>query len=144
MQGRAAGSDPQWDLQEPHFHVIGRGGQFLVLRHIHAWQPPTDVMADEDRLTVIVEIAGMKDGEFQVALDSRRLVVTGTRLSREEPHAAYHQLEVRYGEFRTEVFLPWPIDEDKIVARYEDGYLRVELPRATTHPVRIVGVDKSE
>jgi HSP20 family molecular chaperone IbpA len=56
--------------------------------------------------------------------------------------AAYHQLEVHYGEFRTDITLPWAIDEDSIVARYADGFLYVELPRSNRDTVRMVPVDK--
>lgn len=144
MRDKNARSDLPVDSQEAHYHVVGRGGQFLVLRHVHAWQPPTDVMADEDRLIVSVEVAGMREGEFHVAVDGQRLVISGMRHSHEEPHTSYHQMEVRFGEFRTDVLLPWAVDEDAIVARYEDGFLRVELPRASSRRIRIVGVDKSE
>ncbi len=135
--------DQPWEEQEMHFHVIGRGGQFLVLRHTHAWHPPTDVMADEDRVIVIVEIAGMKDGQFHVYLENQRLTIAGSRTSGEPPHAEYHQLELRYGEFRADIALPWPVDEDGIVARYEDGFLRVELPKALPQRIRVVDVDRS-
>jgi len=144
MRDKSARSDQRGDMQETHYHVIGLGGQFLALRHVHAWQPPTDVMADEDRLIVTVEIAGMKDGEFQVAIDAGRLVIAGGRYSKDTAHTAYHQVEVRYGEFRAEILLPWPVDEEAITARYEDGFLRVELPRAAARSVRVVDVDKAD
>jgi HSP20 family protein len=130
------------DFDEAHYHVIGGGTQFVVLRHRHAWHPPTDVMAEENRLIVIVEVAGMKDGEFRVALANQQLTITGSRSARMETHAAYHQLEVRYGEFRTDVVLPWPVDEDKIFAIYEDGMLRVELPRVRSKQILVVDVQK--
>lgn len=142
MSEKRLQTDQRWEMQEPHYHVVGRGGQFLVLRHVHAWHPPTDVMADEDRLYINVEIGGMKDGEFQVSVDNLHLTITGIRTTKEGPHPAYHQLEVRYGEFRADVTLPWPVDEDEIVARYEDGFLRVELPRTKLRKIHIVDVEK--
>lgn len=130
------------DAPEAHFHVAGQAGGLLVLKHSHAWKPPTDVMVDDDRLTIIVEIGGMKDSEIQVSLSNQRLTVSGTRTAPVETHSAYHQLEVRYGEFRTDIFVPWSVDSDDMIARYEDGILRVELRRAKSHKIRVVDVDK--
>jgi HSP20 family molecular chaperone IbpA len=64
-----------------------------------------------------------------VSLHDRRLTVTGTRLDKGTTQRAYHQLQVRYGEFRTEVDLPVPIDEAHIDAEYSDGLLRIVLPK---------------
>lgn len=133
---------PDQDFQDDHYHVISRGSQLFVVRHSHAWRPPTDVMADDDRLVVVVEAAGMKEGEFRVTFSGQLLTITGARPAREQAHSAYHQLEIRYGEFRTDVNLPWPIDEDRISAEYEDGFLRVELPRAKPQQIRVVDVRK--
>jgi HSP20 family molecular chaperone IbpA len=46
-------------------------------------------------------------------------------------------LEVHYGEFRTEVVLPVPVDEERIVAQYDDGFLSVELPRLKPRKVKV-------
>jgi HSP20 family protein len=130
------------DLPETHYHIVMGAQQFMVLRHTHVWRPPTDVMEDENRLIVMVEVAGMQHGEFHVAVSHQQLVVSGIRNAAEQARIAYHQLEVRYGEFRSEVVLPWPVDEDSIEAHYEDGFLRVVLPRAQAHEVRVIEVNK--
>jgi HSP20 family protein len=132
----------QVDLPEPHYHVVLGAQQFMVLRHIHIWRPPTDVMEDEEKLIVMVEVAGMQHGEFHVAISHQRLVISGIRPVVDQSQIAYHQLEVRYGEFRSEVVLPWPVDEERIEAHYEDGFLRVELPRAQAHQVKVIEVNK--
>ncbi len=128
--------------QGAHYHVIVGRQQFLVVRHSHVWRPPTDVVEEDNRLTVFVEIAGMQHGEFQVAIGARHLSISGVRPALSMTYTAYHQLEIRYGEFRTDVALPWPVDEDGIVARYEDGFLRVDLPRALPERVKVISVDK--
>jgi HSP20 family protein len=136
---------PRQDLEirEPYFRIQTAGRQYLVVRTSHIWRPPTDVMEDENRLYVIVEIAGMQQGEFNVALSDRRLTITGLRPMPARARAAYHQLEVRYGEFRSDVSLPWSVDEQAIVARYQDGFLYIELPRSDADSVRVVPVDKT-
>ncbi len=126
------------------YHVMMSGQQYVVFRHAQSWSPPTDVMEKGDWLIVLVEIAGMRDAEFQVSISRQRLAIAGTRATREHHCSAYHQLEIRYGEFLSEVNLPWPVDENGITAQYDDGYLRVELPRAKPEKVHVIAVNKSQ
>jgi HSP20 family protein len=114
---------------------------WVVTRQSNVWRPPTDVFELDDRLVVMVEIAGMRDGEWNIVLQDRRLLITGVRRRVVKERMAFHQMEVRYGEFRTGVTLPWPIDRDHVAATYKDGFLRVELPRALNQQVHIVNVD---
>jgi HSP20 family protein len=102
----------------------------VVIKKSSVWQPPTDAYETADRFVILIELAGMRDGEFTVNLVDRRLIVTGRRHRPPHPETAvYHQLEVLYGEFRIEVHLPWGVEREGVVASYEDGFLRVELPR---------------
>ena len=101
------------------------------------WRPPTDVFETDDAVIVRVEIAGMHDADFLVAFHDHLLTVSGQRA---DPSAkvAYHQLEVRYGEFRTEVFLHWAVEQGDISAAYQDGFLSITLPKAKVRHVRVV------
>ena len=142
MSASEQDSHSEQDTQSDHFHVYARGRQLFLVRHSHAWRPSTDMMADENHLIVLVEAAGMKQGEFHVTFANQRLTISGTRPAREPAHGAYHQMEIRYGDFETDVILPWPVDEETISAEYEDGFLRVELTRAKPQQIRVVDVHK--
>ena len=41
----------------------------------------------------------------------------------------YHEAQIRYGPFRVEVLILSPIDREGIQARYENGFLWVDLPK---------------
>ncbi len=141
-QLRVADDNPQ---NETALDVTSQGQQntrrWVIMHQSNIWQPPTDVFELEDRLVVLVEIAGMHDGEFNVVLQDRRLMISGVRRRAVRERIAYHQMEVRYGEFRTEVSLPWPVDRDSVSATYREGFLRVELPHARNQQIHIVDVD---
>ncbi len=115
--------------------------RWVIMRQTNVWRPPTDVFELEDRLVVMVEIGGMRDGEFNVVLQDRRLTISGTRRRPSHEQIAFHQMEVRYGEFRTEVTLPWPVTREGVSATYREGFLRVELPHARNQQIHIVDVD---
>lgn len=109
--------------------------RWVVMRHTHTWRPPTDVYETDEAIVVRVEVAGMREADFHVELAGRLLVISGAR---QDPcsKVAYHQLEIRYGEFRVEVYLHWPIDPEGIEAEYADGFLHVTLPRGAVRKIR--------
>src|SRR5690606_26977758 len=93
-------------------------------------------------LVVTVEIAGMREGDFNITLHSDKLLISGIRKRATPTDASYHQLEIAFGEFRTEVNLPWPVERDKVTATYRDGYLKIVLPHAAARSVQIVTLDE--
>ncbi len=102
----------------------------------HAWSPPTDVFETEAIYVVRVEVAGMREQDFQITLQEGYLIIRGNRTDLPE-RRAYHQMEIRFGEFSTAVALPGPVDADQSEAVYEDGFLTVMLPKATTDNIKI-------
>ena len=94
------------------------------------WRPPTDVYETADAIVVRVEAAGMTEGDFSVELARRVLVISGRRLDRGSSKIAYQQMEISYGDFRTEVHLFTPVNAAAVEATYRDGFLVVTLPKA--------------
>ncbi len=104
------------------------------------WRPPTDVYETSDSAVVIVEIAGLTEGEYEISLTGRMLVVSGQRRDPAEK-LAYQQMEIRYGRFRTEVHVPWALDGTHHVATYENGLLRICLRKAETRRIPVHGAE---
>ncbi len=100
------------------------------------WRPPTDVYETEDKVIVRVEIAGMSSEDLVVNFEHGQLTIQGSRSEVAEKRA-FHQMEIHFGEFLTEVEIPIPIDLAKIEAAYQDGFLRVTLPKAVPKHIKI-------
>lgn len=110
---------------------------WVVSPRSHGWQPPTDVFETETHIVVKVEVAGMRHADFHISLSDRHLTIGGGRHGSSEQRA-YHQMEVHYGEFRRDIELPAPVDADRIEATYEDGLLRISLPKKiTSHRIQV-------
>jgi HSP20 family protein len=112
-------------------------GRWVMWPSGQMWRPPTDVFETDDAVIVRVEIAGMRDADFVVTQNNQLLTISGRR-DDPSPKVAYHQLEVRYGDFRTEVYLHWSVEQSDITAVYQDGFLVVTLPKAKVRRVRVV------
>lgn len=100
------------------------------------WSPPTDVYETEERFTVRVEVAGMRDDDFDVAIENSVLMISGNRSDLNE-RRAYHQMEIRFGKFEIAVEIPIPVDIEKSVAEYKDGFLVIQLPKASPKQIEV-------
>jgi HSP20 family protein len=122
-------------IEEMHFMEAGPAHWRLTVR-LPAWRPPTDVYETEEAIVVRVEVAGMKEEDFNIELDGRYLLVRGSRPDIPE-RRAYHQMEIRFGEFGVEVEMPAAIIAERVEAIYQDGFLRITLPKEAPHRVDI-------
>jgi HSP20 family protein len=112
--------------QVPRFSGLRRGFR----PHVDCYR--TD---DPNELTVLVELPAVDPDALQLFVDTRTLIISG---SRERPRCAgsvYEQMEIEYGPFRRQVELGHDIDPAQAHASFERGLLRVVLPIAERRPV---------
>lgn len=100
------------------------------------WSPPTDVYETEGAYIVRMEIAGMRDEDFEISVEDDTLYIVGSRSDLPE-RRAYHQMEIRFGKFATAVGLPTPVNVDQSRAEYQDGFLMVTLPKARPNQIKV-------
>ena len=122
------GDDDAWTR---HTHLPAG---WHLRRRSHLWRPPTDAFETEEAYVIVVEVAGMRGAEFSVTFERPIVWIRGAR-GDAAGSKAYHQMEIAYGDFETGVHVHAPIDEFAIEASYNDGFLRVILPKS--HPRRV-------
>ena len=102
----------------------------------HAWQPPTDVYETADAIVVRMELAGVRPEDIEVVLEDEQLLIV--RGVRRDPathgRLAYHQMEIHYGVFHRQVYIPRPVSVEQATARCDHGFLEVVLPIAEQAP----------
>ncbi len=113
------------EIRREVFHAVG----WQVQVRTGLWSPPTDVYETESHYVVRVEIAGMREEDFEITVENQFLSITGSRSDLPE-RRAYHQMEIRFGKFESIVGLPGAVDLDASRAEYKDGFLTVILPKA--------------
>jgi len=113
-------------------HAVG----WQVQVRAGAWSPPTDVYETENEYVVRVEIAGMREEEFEITVENNFLMISGNRPDIPE-RRAYQQMEIRFGKFETVVGVPGPIDLDSSRADYAEGFLTVKLPKAKPNQIQV-------
>jgi len=96
------------------------------------WSPPTDVYETEENCVIKLEIAGMRDEDFEVAFENNILMISGNRPDLNE-RRAYHQMEIRFGKFEIAVEIPVMVNIEKATAGYQDGFLVIMLPKVNSN-----------
>ena len=94
-----------------------------------AWRPPTDIYETRDAIIVLIELAGLTEDDMTITLFSDLLVVEGRRVQRVTEMNACHQLGIKYGEFRSEILVPIPVDHNSVRADYKNGLLMITLKK---------------
>jgi len=126
--------NPEWYFLEEAQSLGSTSSSWRVKLRSHIWRPPTDVYETKDSVVVRVEVAGMREEDFSISLSGKELVIRGIRPDIPE-RRAYHQMEIIFGEFMSEVELPCDVDAEQVKAEYKMGFLRLELPK--TYPQKI-------
>ncbi len=116
-----------------HTAVTSLGGTArLEYLRSAAWRPPVDIYEREDSILVIVELPGVDKEEISITVEENLLKITGVRPKTiPESTQHVHQMEIPYGRFARTVQLPSRADVDHIEAKYNEGYLTVEIPRSS-------------
>ncbi len=129
-------SKPTWSFTDEKTYTSPEGLHWRFTMRPHFWRPPTDMYETEEMIVVRVEIAGMREQDFSIALEDRTLSIRGVRSDPTE-RRAFHQMEIPFGEFLTEVELPVPIVPETVEAAYRDGFLLIKLPKARAQHIQV-------
>jgi HSP20 family protein len=92
------------------------------------WAPAVDVLETEDSYLIFAELPGVRRDDIQLQVRDRRLELSGRRQTPGENHN-FLRMERSYGPFRRTFDLGSPVDVDGIVAGFEQGVLRVQVPK---------------
>jgi HSP20 family protein len=100
---------------------------------------PLDVAQDDDKVTVVAHLPGVKPEEVDITVEGETLTIAGdtTEKATEEQGQVLLQ-EIRRGRFVRTLTLPVGLEADKATATFEDGVLTLVIPKAeATKPRQI-------
>jgi HSP20 family protein len=95
-----------------------------------ALTPNLDVKETDKEVLVEAELPGLEDKDISLMIQNGVLTIQGEkRLEYDEEKENYHVMERRYGSFQRSLRIPDTVDEGKVEARFENGVLKVTLPK---------------
>jgi len=107
-----------------------------AVRQSGLWRPPLEVYETDDALIIFAEIAGLDERQLNVVVDQDVLAIRGERPDpRQAEKRSYREAGIPYGAFGADVYIPFPIDADETIAEYQNGFLRIVLPKAAPRTI---------
>ncbi len=106
-----------------------------------AWYPPMDLVDDDDKLVVSVQVPGLEPKDVHVTLQDDVLTVSGERKFEGPAKGKVLKSEQVYGKFTRTVELPYRVQADKVKAQYKNGVMTIALPKAEEHIGRSIPVE---
>ncbi len=137
-------ANPVWNqlqqLQSEVNHIIDRlGNDGRRAFGLNAF-PPLNAWEEADALHVEAELPGLNLSDLEIYVTGgNQLTIKGRRQQPAPEKAVWHREERNFGEFSRVLTLPYPVDADKVEARFDNGVLHVTLPKAeSARPRKIV------
>jgi len=105
--------------------------------------PAMNVWMNDEGVVVTAELPGCSPDNIDVTVVGDTLTVKGSRSEEELPEGAvYHRRERACGSFSRAFTLPFEIEASDVDATFEQGVLRITLPRAEADKPRRIQVTR--
>lgn len=92
---------------------------------------PLDVTTDSDKLTIEAALPGVNPDDVDITVENGTVTISGkTASERSGEEGSYLVQEIRRGSFSRSVTLPTGLETDKATASFENGVLRLDIPKA--------------
>lgn len=106
--------------------------------------PHVDTCETDQGYEIEVSLPGLKKDEINIDFQEGRLTISGERrFSDEKKDKKYHMIESQYGSFSRSFYLPDTVNPEGIDADFEDGVLKITVPKDTRktmkHQIKIKG-----
>lgn len=92
--------------------------------------PAVNITENKDHFNVSLAVPGMKKDDFNIDIEGNMLTISCEKEEKkEEKDKRYTRKEFNYSSFSRSFTLPEDVNKEKIEAHYEDGVLKMNLPK---------------
>jgi HSP20 family protein len=106
--------------------------------------PAVNLSESDDQYTLELSAPGFSKEDFKVEVSDGCLVISGEKKEeKSENNKKFSRKEFSYGSFRRSFSLNDDVNEEAITASYENGILKINLPKregAKSKPVREIKI----
>lgn len=111
------------------------GGNFRDMRARVAGRfPPVNVFLDEGAVMLDIELPGKTAQDVELTLEPQAVIIA------DKPKVTEGETEPKQPAWSRRLELPFRVDADKANAKFTDGILRIELPKAEAAGVRRIAI----
>ena len=106
------------------------GDEFFTRSSDIVKMPAVNVKEETDKFCVDLVAPGCKKSDFNLKVDNGRLFISSeSNQESEEETEKFTRKEYSHQSFQRSFSLPENTNEDEISAKYEDGILKIEIPK---------------
>ncbi len=92
--------------------------------------PAVNIVEQPNEYLLTLAAPGMKKEDFKIDVDGNMLTISSEKEeNKEDKNKKFTRKEYSYSSFSRSFSLPEEIKQENINAKYEDGVLRISLPR---------------
>ena len=91
--------------------------------------PKVDVADYDDSIVIIAEIPSLNKDALNIDIEDGILSISGDKHQLDDDNVRYIRKELKHSSFRRSFQLGDLLDTDNISANFEDGVLRIEIPK---------------
>lgn len=127
----------KWRNQDDNFPSFSNFFEDFFSRDVYngnlrgANLPAVNISEDDDNFEVEVAAPGLKKDDFKINLENNLLTISGEHKEENEEKEGkkISRREFNYTSFNRSFTLPETVEADNIQAKYQDGVLRLTLPK---------------
>jgi HSP20 family protein len=109
---------------------------------------PLDIYGTTEEIVIIAAVPGIRPDDLEVTINKNTVTLSGTMpnvaASEEAREATWYLHELTSGTFTRSVTLPIEVDAGNAEATFENGVLRLTLPKAETAKPRRIEIRAAE
>mgnify|MGYP000013899414 CR=1 FL=1 len=91
-----------------------------------------DLYEDDNYLVAEMNVPGLSGDDIDVEVEDNHLRISGRREEvQEKKEKSHYAKEIRRGSFQRMIALPDRVERGKVTAEYQDGVLKVTMPKRT-------------
>jgi len=101
-----------------------------IQSELTGWNPSVDLCETPDGFVLEADLPGVKSEDVKVEVKDDQLLLRGRRSSDQtRTDGRFYCRERSFGDFSRRMALPESVDKDRIQAEFNNGVLRVILPK---------------
>ncbi len=109
-------------------------------RDCRCFVPRSDIYETDDQIVVTLEMPGVQKDNIEISLDKNVLTVSGYAVAEDPEGFSLARAEYEVGDYERSFRISNRIEQDKIDAEYNNGVLRLALPKAEEAKKRKIAV----
>ncbi len=102
--------------------------------------PPINVFQQGEDFTVVAELPGVKKEDLTIQVRQRQLRLAGKKSIGWDDNVSVHRRERIAGSFDRTISLPVAVDAENVKAEYNNGILKLRVPRIPSEKPRTIAI----